>query len=198
MAKKAQLLQLSRKVHLYFGLLISPALVFFAFTGAFQTLGLHEPSANYKPPALLASLGQIHKKQTYVVPVRRSPGALEATRSQPAASGPAAMQADLPQHPRHDRENPAAADAPAGSAAQPRGEAQQGPPARTGGQPPLTLEAKQKQHLPLKIFFVLVSLGLLASTLTGIYMAYKYDRNKVLVTLLLLAGVVLPIVLVRF
>jgi ABC-type molybdate transport system permease subunit len=50
----------------------------------------------------------------------------------------------------------------------------------------------------MKIFFLLVSLGLLTSTLTGIYMAYKFNRSKWLVTALLLAGIVVPLVLLPY
>ncbi|HTV07501.1 MAG TPA: hypothetical protein VMD97_00485 [Candidatus Aquilonibacter sp.] len=157
-------LRLFRKTHLYFGLFISPALLFFAFTGAVQTLSLHESSANYRPPAFLAKLGQLHKKQTTVVPVRK-PQESSANHDAGTAGGRT--------HGGHM--NPPAA-AP---------------------QPAVTLAEKQKQHLPLKIFFLVVALGLFSSTLTGIYMSYKYDRNKALVTAVLIAGVVTPFVLLK-
>lgn len=48
----------------------------------------------------------------------------------------------------------------------------------------------------MKIFFLVVSVGLFVSTLTGLYMAYSYVRNKVLMTAALLAGVMVPLVLV--
>src|ERR1700744_3372323 len=71
--KSRTTLRLFRKTHLYFGLFISPALLFFALTGAVQTLSLHEAAgSSYKPPALLAELGQLHKKQTTVMPVRKA------------------------------------------------------------------------------------------------------------------------------
>lgn len=58
-----------------------------------------------------------------------------------------------------------------------------------------TAETKQRHvTLPLKIFFLLVSINLVASTATGIYMAYKYKSNKVLVGGALVAGVILPII----
>jgi hypothetical protein len=56
----------------------------------------------------------------------------------------------------------------------------------------------QKTHMPMKIFFLLVALGLFTSTSTGIYMAYKFNRSKLLVTGLLVAGVVVPLVLLKF
>jgi hypothetical protein len=199
MASKAPFLQLSRKVHLYFGLFISPALLFFAFTGAYQTLGLHEAASNYKPPAFLASLAQLHKKQTYLLPARRGPG--------PEAGRPAAGDEGHPAGaPDGIRGRQRGADRTEGAAnpgrparlaeGTPAG-AQPGSPGQ-GARQPQTLAVKQKQHLPLKIFFLIVSLGLFVGTLTGIYMAFRYDRNKVLVTALLLLGALTPIVLARF
>ena len=68
-------LRYTRLVHLYLGVFIAPALLFFAFTGALQTFSLHETTrgSSYKPPAWAVMLGQIHKKQTPIVPVRKSP-----------------------------------------------------------------------------------------------------------------------------
>jgi hypothetical protein len=194
------LLLLSRKVHLYFGLFISPALLFFAFTGAYQTLGLHEAASNYKPPALLAELGQVHKKQTTVMPVRRGPGleAGPAGASRPEGGQATGTAGHAPgEHARDAQPDTRGTDGHRGKDA-PRATAEgTGAGSGRGPQPPQTLQAKERQHLPLKIFFVVVSLGLLTSTLTGIYMACKYDRNKVLVTALLLAGAVIPLVLLR-
>lgn len=212
MPAKAAFLQYSRKVHLYFGLFISPALMFFAFTGGYQTLGLHEASSDYKPPAILASLGQIHKKQTYVIPVRRGPAPGAASQNSEAkqlAGVQDRARPDAAPSGRHEggtadagsaepmRQDTPTSDAAHASTAAPRS-ADAAPGRSAGGQQPTTLAAKQRQHLPLKIFFLVVSLGLFTSTLTGIYMAYKYDRNPVLVTVLLLAGAILPLVLVNF
>ena len=156
----AQTLQLLRKLHLYFGLFIAPALLFFAFTGALQTLSLHESAGpGYTPPAWLARLGQLHKDQN-IVPRK-------------------------PRAPRPEAPRPAVAE----------GSARPAPPP----QPPLAeLGKKEREHLPEKLFFLVVSLGLFSSTLTGIYMAYKYDRNRLLVTGLLLAGIVIPLGLLPF
>jgi hypothetical protein len=41
-------------------------------------------------------------------------------------------------------------------------------------------------------------MGLLTSTVTGIYMSYRYERNKLLVTGTLIAGVMVPLILLRF
>jgi len=52
--------------------------------------------------------------------------------------------------------------------------------------------------LPMKIFFALVSISLCLSTLTGLYMAYRYSRRPLLVSSILIAGVVVPLVLLLF
>jgi hypothetical protein len=64
-------------------------------------------------------------------------------------------------------------------------------------QPAVTLASKQKQHLPMKIFFLVVAVGLLTSTVTGIYMSYKYERNAALVTGVFLAGIAVPLLLLK-
>jgi len=163
MSQSHAVLRILRLLHLYIGIFIAPMLLFFALTGALQTFNLHEttPGSNYKPPALFVSLAQIHKKQTYLIPQRKSrPSEAKPGDAKTADAKPDAAKGDKP-----------AAPAP---------------------------EPPQKSHLPLKIFFLLVSLGLFVSTMTGIYMAYKFIRSRLLVTGLLIAGVVVPIFLVNF
>jgi hypothetical protein len=150
-------LKLLRKLHLYIGVFITPALLFFAFTGALQTFSLHETTRGsaYKPPAWAVTLAQLHKKQTIEVPVRKP--------------GP---PADIPK----------------------AGKPADAPPAKAPDVPVV----KPKTHLPMKIFFLLVSIGLFTSTLTGLYMAYRYSRNGILIGGVLLAGIVIPLLLLGF
>jgi hypothetical protein len=152
MSRSHTFLRYTRLTHLYLGVFIAPALIFFAFTGALQTFSLHETTrgSSYKPPAWIVTLGQLHKKQTTVVPVRKLPptekAAVPEDKSQPGAATPS--------------------------------------------------PAVPKPHtLPLKIFFLIVSIGLFTSTITGLYMSYKYIRNRVLVTAVLIAGTIIPIIL---
>lgn len=42
----------------------------------------------------------------------------------------------------------------------------------------------------------MVAVGLAFSALTGIYMSYKYARNKRVITMLLVLGVLIPVALV--
>jgi hypothetical protein len=155
MSKSHTFLRYTRLTHLYFGVFITPALIFFAFTGALQTFSLHETTrgSSYKPPAWIATLAQVHKKQTTVVPVRKLPppekAAAPADKSQPSLSAPAQPAPPVP----------------------------------------------KQRTLPLKIFFLIVSIGLFTSTVTGLYMSYKYLRNRIMVTAVLIAGIVIPIIL---
>lgn len=161
---KARVLKRVRQVHLYIGVFIAPALLFFAFTGAVQTLSLHEAAGDsYAPPSWLERMGQLHKNQNTHLRKRR------ASKPVPSAAAPIA--------------------APTASAA---------PPASRPEAPEPGLAAKERQHLPEKIFFLLVCLGLFTSTLTGIFMAYMYDRGKLLLTALLVAGIAIPLLLLPF
>jgi hypothetical protein len=146
-------LKLLRQTHLYLGVFIAPAILFFAFTGALQTFSLHENAkeGNYKPARWIAILAQIHKKQS-------------AQLASPKLQPPVSSQVDT----HHKTEKPAnlvAADSP------------------------------RRSPLPLKVFFLLVSVGLFSSTFSGFYMAYKYSRSKLLLGMVFLAGIVVPIVL---
>ena len=50
--------------------------------------------------------------------------------------------------------------------------------------------------LVLKWFFLAMSIGLAATTVLGIYMAFKYNRSRVLVWSALVAGAAIPTVLI--
>jgi hypothetical protein len=174
MSTSHKILKFTRLIHLYFGVFITPALIFFAFTGALQTFSLHETTrgSSYKPPAWAVVLGQIHKKQTPIVPPRRL---------QPPEAAPAhADNLASPDKPHHDHANASPSDA-----------------GRTPATPaPDSPPAPKHNPLPLKIFFLLVAIGLFTNSLTGLYMSYKFMRNKALITALLLAGIIIPVTMV--
>jgi hypothetical protein len=148
MSSKRAFLHYTRYTHLYLGVFIAPALLFFAFTGAMQTFSLHETTrgSSYKPPAWIATLAQIHKKQTMTVPIRKLP--------------PRDLQTANPKSGKPDSSKP--------------GRMEQAQPS--------TVLAKPHNPLPLKLFFLLVSIGLFISTLSGLYMSYRYSRNRHLIT----------------
>lgn len=52
-----------------------------------------------------------------------------------------------------------------------------------------------RPSVPLKWFVVVMSLGLIGTTLLGIYMAFKYNRDKRLVGVLIFAGFIIPLAL---
>jgi hypothetical protein len=175
MASAHALLKNLRLIHLYVGVFITPALLFFAFTGAIQTFSLHETTrgSSYKPPAILAELAQLHKHQTLVVDPSHKSSSGGSDKSQP-------------NEPRSHHDDSPAASQPAQ------------PPAAPAAKPASTPPGKAKSLLPMKIFFLLVAIGLLTSTLSGLYMSYKYIRNRRLITALLLAGIIVPLLLTIF
>lgn len=61
-----------RRAHLYLGVFIAPAILFFASTGMLQVLSLHQSSPGYTAPVLLQRLGALHKDQVFGAP-RRPP-----------------------------------------------------------------------------------------------------------------------------
>lgn len=67
-----------------------------------------------------------------------------------------------------------------------------GPAGNAAAQP---LNAPRRSPLPLKIFFLLIAISLVASTFSGLYMTYAYNRNKTLIVSLLLLGTVVPVLL---
>jgi hypothetical protein len=176
MSSSHTFLRYLRLIHLYTGVFIAPALLFFAFTGALQTFSLHETTrgSSYKPPAWAVMLAQIHKKQTPVVPAKKAPS---PNKPSDRATTPDMAAQDKPPSPSA----PAAQAAPNAA------------PTPTG-----TIAPKTHNPLPLKCFFLLVSIGLFVSTLSGLYMSYKYIRNRRLITAILLAGIIVPVLFTIF
>lgn len=181
MSKSHAVLKFTRKVHLLLGIFTTPALLFFAFTGAMQTFSLHETTQGsaYKPPAWIASLAQLHKKQDTTVPVRKlRPPAIDGGERGNLGSALGASASD-------------AAEQSAPGQASKKAD---GSESRSGGPAPVA----RKSHLPMKIFFLLVSVSLALSTLTGAYMSYKFNRRPWQLTGLLVAGLVVPLLLLPF
>jgi hypothetical protein len=135
-----------RLLHRYMGLFFSPAILFFAFSGALQTFDLHKPNktTGYVPPTWILELAQIHKVQSVVVPK-------EKAKTAPADSDTVEKSA------------------------------------------PKKASKNEKSTLPLKCFVLMMSIGLMASTLLGIYMSFRYGGDWRLVWGVLIAGTVLPI-----
>jgi hypothetical protein len=169
MSSSHKLLKYLRLLHLYTGVFIAPALIFFAFTGALQTFSLHETTrgSSYKPPAWAVILAQIHKKQTPIVPVRKPvPPDTRAGKADPEEAQPSSSNIQAA---------PVEAPKPSGEAA-----------------------PQSHNALPLKCFFLLVSIGLFVSTLSGLYMSFKYIRNRRLISVMFVGGIIVPVLLTIF
>lgn len=54
-----------RQIHRYLSVFFTPAILFFSFTGALQTFGLHESAQRGAPPpvAWIAAMASVHKDQ---------------------------------------------------------------------------------------------------------------------------------------
>jgi hypothetical protein len=62
-----------RKLHAYIGMLIAPAVVFFATTGLLQIYSLHEAHGDYSPPPLVEMLSSVHKDQRFALGHHKPP-----------------------------------------------------------------------------------------------------------------------------
>lgn len=139
-----------RQIHLYLGVLFAPSILFFAFTGAYQTFRWNETGALGALTPIASQMASIHKN-----------AALESGE-------------------KRRKKRPESAARPE---AQERAESRENAPAA----------ARRPSPLPLKIYVFLMSLGLIASTVTGVLMALKYPREKRVVWSLLIAGTLLPL-----
>jgi hypothetical protein len=81
----AALLMQIRVIHTYVGMLIAPAVLFFACTGILQIYSLHEAHGGYTPPLVIEKLARVHKNQVFAVEHHAPPPAAAA----PAAPKPA-------------------------------------------------------------------------------------------------------------
>jgi hypothetical protein len=176
MSKGHAPLKFMRKIHHYLGIFTTPALLFFAFTGAMQTFNLHETTqgSSYKPPAWIATLAQLHKKQDTAVPMHK-------------------MRPPMPGNGDRGDGMGHGTDAPASAFKGPAEQMGTSKTSKVGDNTPA-----QKSHLPMKIFFLLVAMSLALSTMTGVYMSYKYNRGWWQLTGLLVAGLVVPLLLLPF
>ena len=87
-----------RKTHLYVGVFIAPAILFFAATGMLQVLSLHQSSPGYTAPVLLQRLGALHKDQVFGAP--RKADADADAKADREAGEPRAKPGAPPRKPR--------------------------------------------------------------------------------------------------
>lgn len=55
--------------------------------------------------------------------------------------------------------------------------------------------SKPHNSAPMKAFFVVIGFALIASTLSGMVMAWKFRRDRILLWILLIAGIAVPLLL---
>jgi len=187
-----------RQLHLYLGLFFAPSIIFFAFTGTMQTFSLHE---NKHPgdhnPEWIATLASVHKDQ--VLPVKKQPS--KAKEQSPAAveqSSSAKQPADRVAKKEMSREKDVGEGAEHDADAKPSPVAKSeasGQTAKSGAGAP---QPQRKSPLPLKTFVGFLGIGLICSSLLGIYMAFKYNRDRRIIWGLLIAGMALPLLLLFY
>jgi hypothetical protein len=143
----------ARKLHLWMGTFFAPAILFFAFSGALQTLSLHEAKRgdSTQPAAWITKIAQLHKKQNLNT---RRPNAPQA---KPVETGAKSVDQNRP------------APKPDGAAT-----------------------------FTFKAFTAMMSIGLILSTLLGLFMTFQYARDKRVTWALLIAGMLLPLGMVLF
>ena len=145
---------LVRRFHSYVGLFIAPSVLLFCVSGACQLFKLHENHGSYHAPALIETLGNLHKDQVLSEADHvRGPPAATVASDRDAHAGP-------PGHDDHDDE------------------AQKGP------------------TLVLKWFFEAITAGLAISTLFGLWIGLCFTRTPRLSWGLLIAGVVVPVLII--
>jgi hypothetical protein len=146
-----------RNFHLYSGLFFTPAIVFFAVSGALQTFDLHETKeGGYTAPEWISTIAEVHKNQRLY-------------KAKPDKPQPAEVKEIAPENQQVENQ-------------------------QKQSSPPVKRQKKRPKSLLLQIFVLLMAIGLVASALTGIYMAFKFKRSTKLIAFALIAGTLLPLV----
>jgi len=144
-AMKAKTQQALRRYHLYIGMFLAPAIIFFSLSGALQTFRLQEEKGwGGTPPTWIVWLASVHK---------------DSRLPQPKAEGDHARPAAKP-----------AAKAP---------------------------QKPKPSALSFKIFAVVMSIGLILSAVLGVVIALNNRATRRVSTIMLVAGVVVPILLLK-
>jgi hypothetical protein len=165
-SKSAARLKWARQWHLCLGTLFAPSIIFFAFTGSLQLFGLHES----------------HPGDAYQAPAWvQKLGSIHKDQVVTKQHGPPPGSAGQPNRP------PQADEA--------HRTAQPGTPQPEGGRRNEE-RGPNKLTLALKWFFLATAVGLIFSTLLGIYMAFKFNRSRTLVWGMLFLGTAIPLALI--
>jgi hypothetical protein len=146
-----------RTLHRFLGLFAAPAIIFFAVSGALQTLSLHDATKDgaYRPPAWLLSMAQLHKKQTLKIVPKKASSSSSKDGSQTPAHGTKSTSSSSPSEAKTDKTSTFA----------------------------------------MKAFFVLVSVTLVFSTISGLQIAWAFSKQRMLFLGILAAGIIIPVAL---
>lgn len=159
-------LKLARQWHLYLGTLFAPSIIFFALTGSLQLFRLHEGHP-----------GEAYQPPAWIQKL----ASIHEDQNVSERHGPPPGFAGTQKRPPESDEA--------------RRTPQPGPPQPEGG--PRNEERRSNRFtLALKCFFLATAVGLVFSTLLGIYMAFKYNRSRALVWSLLIIGTAIPVALI--
>ncbi|MEO7689452.1 MAG: hypothetical protein ABIS51_09205 [Sphingomonas sp.] len=162
---RPQTMRSLRQLHHYVGVFLAPAILFFAFSGAVQTFRLGEDKGWGGPPPSVL---------VWMTSVHK-----DQTLPRPKPAKPAPPpKAEAAKPDSADAAKPGAPDADGDHDHDHDHQAPRGP-----------------SPLPLKIFVVLLALGLITSTLLGITIALNNRAMRRASIVMLIAGTVLPLLL---
>jgi hypothetical protein len=153
-----------RQLHLYLGTFFAPAIFFFALSGALQTFSLHESED-----------GSSYSPPSWIVTI---------------ASIHKDQRLSKPHH--HEHAAPAGAKPEEAAPEQAKAAAQDGHAASV----PAVHEEEHEagpSTLPLKIFVLLLALGLMLTAALGIYMALQSRNNRRMTWVMLACGILVPV-----
>jgi hypothetical protein len=208
------MLRTLRQVHFYLGVFFAPTIILFAFSGGLQLFSWHENHDGKPGIPWVAGLAELHKNQRVPnswtggdvpkplvetpssVPKALAPAPDEGdTRARPGAATVSSVPERVPEKavaPNSAVRGGAAASATVEtSAAAIPGPAQQKPA-------PSTAPKRRPKSVPLKVFAFIMAMGLIISSLLGVYMAFTYGRGAALIWGLLITGSAIPAVLLYF
>jgi hypothetical protein len=168
-------MRLARQLHTYLGVFFAPSIIFFAFSGFFQSFGWHEEHDGKAPMAWIATISEIHKDQRFPAP---PPAASPDSQSRPQPASP------LPGAVTTSPATTAGATTPSSAPAQTIA-------ATPGKAAPSPRRQPRKKSFPLQVFMGFMSVGLIGLSGVGIWMAYQL-RKPALISTLLLAGTIIP------
>jgi hypothetical protein len=178
-----------RQVHFYLGVFFAPSIIFFAFSGALQTFSLHENHNGLPGIPWVTALAELHKNQR--IPATWTGNEAETAPAKATPPSKPITNTGTVKLETHDGDEAQTAGLKSKDEASDVRTQSATAKASPGPAPP----KRHAKSIPLKVFVGFMGIGLIISSLLGIYMAFKYARGPVLIWGLLIAGTALPIAL---